>query len=49
MNQADSYQALPSWPMQTPLWITHESPTVQLVSTTLYLEKHSSFVKCLLG
>jgi len=34
--------ALPSWPMQTPLWTTHESPIQQLLSATLYLEKYTS-------
>lgn len=37
--QAQKKLALPSWPMQTPLWITHESPTVQLLSAALYLNK----------
>jgi len=26
--------------MLTPLWTTHESPIQQLLSATLYLEKH---------
>lgn len=36
---------VPSWPMHTPLWIIQQSPNVQLLSATLYLEKCSNSIK----